>query len=859
MEKKRPFNKNNPELAKQRMLRIEREEAENLEQLKQNQVHISEKKSFGVINTTVDKEGNLILNSNEEPIKIKSLDNLPNITSTTNPPNITNMAKKEGLQKIDDFSKLGTLIDTSKSPDATTPVNPDTTASTSPDTTAKKVSKKVAAKKAAGIKPASTKVSKKAVVVATAPAVAVAAPAIPVIPAAVIAPVVPATPEPMISISKIADYKDPEAGDVLASQNIVKRINNYLKIKNPEAEYTIKRVIPTKDAGVSTYVIVGKETNSKGEFIVDRTIDSRALTGIIKEEIERSEREASASSKKIEYPNIFVYPGDFISMNGKKYEVISTENNIIKTREEGKKKSNTKSRLEFNEYLSKNKYSLIRKEDTVAAAAPIAPVTSATTGPATPAIATPATKVAAAPAVAVAPKTPASPVAKSLDTKSPEPVKSKEQIERDERFNAIVREIELMEKLGKIQKTDEEKIELWMKISEKYKLGITSIKPIEGPSKKELKEEAEREQTISNIGEELKKGINRVVVHGERNENLYNGKIYSNPDLDSESALYLLNDISNVKYDESIVNKRGPHSELVAKGTKSWNQKGRALYIDTGGERMRIVGDKNGVDMFLDHHQEGYGSETSATELLYETLRKNNLIKDEPWIENFVKFNTDIDNLQFVRKENFGLDYLKNEWPRSLHALVKPSNKNSENKLPLQEIIRLFKEGRDPANPYTQEEIKTKTFKINGVEVRLEDLIKERQQELITDFENIEFAKEKMIKNGIKSITAEFGKILYNNYSPEGKNGKSHTNTIHHSLISAKASGYDTLISYNANTNRIYINSDTYDLTNAYERIKKIVPEVKLVRGVMVISPFGKKNREEMTEDKLLSALNIKE
>lgn len=438
-----------------------------------------------------------------------------------------------------------------------------------------------------------------------------------------------------------------------------------------------------------------------------------------------------------------------------------------------------------------------------------------------------------------------------------EDIKARENATKESQFKKMIQEIKILEEEGSRFKTDNEKIELWKKISEKYNLGIVSIEPVkeDGNSSKEFALQKYNEAMVE-IGNLIKEGIDKIVIHGNdfynKDTDEIKGLRFKN-DLDTEGALYFLNNVANIKY------KEGASTEIVNKGGQSKENTGNVLYVDVGGRIIGVEKTKTGKKAFLDHHQEGFRAyETSAAEMAYDTLIKNKIIEDEPWMKNLAKFITNMDNLQYVKEKDFDLEFFKNKWPSSLYALAE--------KVPFEYIAQWFKEGRDPQNPFTDEEIKNmKIEKYSPASKKmgkhsLEGLIKTNVKNVGKSIANIAFAKEQMRKNGIKTRTKELGKVLYNTTEEvqDVRAGKNPINKIDiNGFIPATAMGYDTFVSYNAQTQKYFINSVNYNLTNIYNRIKKLVPETKLVRGVMILPP-NNESRKNITPEKLLEILDLK-
>ncbi|MDE2030663.1 MAG: hypothetical protein KGI58_00150 [Patescibacteria group bacterium] len=396
---------------------------------------------------------------------------------------------------------------------------------------------------------------------------------------------------------------------------------------------------------------------------------------------------------------------------------------------------------------------------------------------------------------------------------------------------------------------------------------------------KEKSIQDERNEIITKIGQMLRQGVDKVVIHGQTIENGDEVEIKpefgENIDTDTRGALYFLSLSKGVKY------KEGSYTQLGFKGSKVDNEEpiisndrkqdkvDTTLYIDTSGENLSYKIGIDGKEIFIDHHHKyDNANYTSATELMYEVLTKNKMIKSEPWMKNMVDFVTNIDNLSYANDKRYNLEFLKNKWPESIIGIYK--------NVPFSKITQWFKEGRDPFKPeFTEADLNEvlpkvelskdaegNTIKKIG-ETKLLDIINDKRREIGADISNAKLAIELMKAKGIKLENERLGKVLYNLQDRQQEikdmgTGRNPVNKIYNGFLVTKALGLDSYVTYQNKYNRFLINTNNHNLRPIYEEIKKIVPETVLVRGVMLMQPQGLSKRKEMTEDKFLNLLGLK-
>lgn len=445
-----------------------------------------------------------------------------------------------------------------------------------------------------------------------------------------------------------------------------------------------------------------------------------------------------------------------------------------------------------------------------------------------------------------------------------------------EQFDRMIEELEKKEKAFDKNLNDLERIESMRDLAEEYGIQLSYIEPIY--TEKEIgrqqaeKNEAraayeQREKVIKEIGEMLKEGIDKIVIHGNNREKgddvSVEPKFGKSLDLDTQGALYFLNLAKDIKY------KEGSKTELTKKGAKTKNKQSETvLYIDTSGERLSFKKGRNGKEIFIDHHQEQFSKyDTSATELMYEVLTKNKMIEGKPWMKDVADFVTNVDNLSYVKDEGFNEKSLEHKWPKSLFGIYKD--------IPFEKIAGWIEEGRDPFKPeFSENELNEIFTRIKWKEedgkqiakkqeISLREIIREKEQEIGADISNAKFAVELMKKRGIKLESKELGKVIYNKRDRQKEIGeldkkRNKVNRIDNGFLVAKALGYDTYATYYEEHNKFMVNTNTYNLNPIHKNFKKVVPETVLVRGVMLMQPLGLSKRKDMTEEKFLKLLGLK-
>lgn len=377
------------------------------------------------------------------------------------------------------------------------------------------------------------------------------------------------------------------------------------------------------------------------------------------------------------------------------------------------------------------------------------------------------------------------------------------------------------------------------------------------------------------------KSISQLIVHGGsrkeiETETKEKKETWSlTPDLDAESATILFN-FFNKKPLGDIYEEKGSRSSIVPKGGNAKDLEeglGKVnIFIDNGNRSIGIKKPNEEITkIYLDHHGKGRGKNTSATQIVYDILKKQNPKIDEehPWLSNYVKNVTNLDNLNYINREYFDKNHFKEVWPYTLNHLA-PQMKAMD-------LLNLFNAGvlddfSKSIKNILDKEVELKKDK-NDREVHLEkikirDIILKNGKTINQQIE-IETSKDKKINNVTKTIegiekadkfsTDLLNFVVYNNNKKiKNKNGNgSHINIIpnHLSFIGTKALGYNTYASWNQKEGKFFINSKERGLAKIIEKLNQIDPGCATdVRGVMVFGEI-----KNLTEEKFKEILDLNE
>ena len=383
------------------------------------------------------------------------------------------------------------------------------------------------------------------------------------------------------------------------------------------------------------------------------------------------------------------------------------------------------------------------------------------------------------------------------------------------------------------------------------------------------KESIEEKIEVSHkdVLEMLKKGVDRIVVHGGKIKNKENEfQNIIQPDLDVHGALYFLNLIKDKSGNPTLVTYNdGSFTESVPKGQKAIEdaKPGEVIvHIDTGGEEFSAKKINGIMHIFIDHHSTEKKRPTSATQIMSEILSESQefkkMLDEKPWLKKFVRFVTNFDNLSYVDEKNaegknkFTPSSFANAWPKSLYALAQH--------LPFEDLVKAFEENRDPWKPYNEAEMTKIISRMGKKGDELQKIIEENRKTAIFTVDAVRRAEEANKTINIEESTPELGKIIYHNFpTVQSHDGKSFVNKIPNAygFMATKAIGRDTYVVFNKEKKEFFLNSTTKDLTEVFERLQKRFPSATLVRGTMIFPPKNEAEWGDFSEEEFLELIGV--
>lgn len=399
-------------------------------------------------------------------------------------------------------------------------------------------------------------------------------------------------------------------------------------------------------------------------------------------------------------------------------------------------------------------------------------------------------------------------------------------------------------------------------------------KPSFAHQKKQERKYESYEEKIAKIAELFKnEKIAQVVIHARENNEPDNKErgLTSDPDFDTKVALYLLNDL-NKKQSEELYTEDA-QSSLLIKGGNEYNLKedqkkeGLNVFIDVGGGFLRIQENKKETIVKLDHHGKGKHGTTSASQMMYEVLRKADLLKsDARWVKNLVNTVNSVDNLSYVNRKDengekiWNEEYFTKDWPYSVEALAA--------QIPLPILVKLYKENkiRNTAQVFTDQEIKgyIGKIKINENEGKtIKDLCEINKEKAEKTIVALRKAIELNQKNELATENTLIGKTIYHNYEKiEGT--KSNIIPFENGLpfLGTKALGYDSFAVFNSDPKKVnqkfFINSSHLNTSILGENLNKRLPGTQEIRGSFIFPPKDTSKLKNFKEDQFLEMLQIK-
>lgn len=353
--------------------------------------------------------------------------------------------------------------------------------------------------------------------------------------------------------------------------------------------------------------------------------------------------------------------------------------------------------------------------------------------------------------------------------------------------------------------------------------------------------------------------ISQIVIHAKENyePGLEKGLTFQE-DIDTRTALFLLNDFNKKPFEE--IYEEGAITSLIPKGGSEKNlteeRGGLRIFFDVGGSWMELKEDGKTTTIRFDHHGPGKRDPTSATKMIYEMMKKADILKETPeWLDKFVNFVNEMENLTYMEDRDgrgrkiFNENYFRNQWSSSLYAIA-------EKNIPYETLIELCESGKikNPSIPFTYEELNGEIGKTKIGKHTIKELCEQEKKE-------VEYVLTYGIKNAIKYAksnelnlnTKSLGKIIYHNY-PKLPNQR--INTIDNNLAfkATKAKGYDTFISWNKKRETFFINSSHPNLSNIAEKLNEADSGCAIdVRGTLI---FGK--IKKLTEQQFLDIIDPK-
>lgn len=327
------------------------------------------------------------------------------------------------------------------------------------------------------------------------------------------------------------------------------------------------------------------------------------------------------------------------------------------------------------------------------------------------------------------------------------------------------------------------------------------------------------------------------------------------PDLDGKAVIFLL-DKAGIKYNSLTYVKPG----------KSISG---SVNIDTGEKSVEI--EKDGT-IFIDHHAKEKGQAHSAASIVYEILKKENLIKQEAWLEDFIKFVGEVDDESYELKKEF----FEKEWSKSFYGLYK--------EIDFDTLTEYFKDGRNTIKPFTSEEMKNGSIKsIDGTEKPINKLSSGVQFAVNKSIEGIKIAHDLMKVYKVKDYGGKewLGKVLVNEVPEDKKIGTENNEynseaqeimsesekqaskkrnkeypSIPLGYAAVRANYFDSYVKLDSSNGGFFITSKDSDvkLDKVYDKIKTNYPKAKLIRGTMIIQ---NETGEKIDREEFLKTLNL--
>lgn len=406
-----------------------------------------------------------------------------------------------------------------------------------------------------------------------------------------------------------------------------------------------------------------------------------------------------------------------------------------------------------------------------------------------------------------------------------------------------------------------------------------------------------------------KYGLDRIVIHGNpitdqrtkiwETEHLNNeGKpivpekyklkeappVDIQPDLDVRGALYLLDQIHEIKheiYNQGIFIESVPKGDAVTYEPKR-EKKEVVLFLDTGNSDPRIEDTGGGsIKIYADHHGEKNTHKTSATKIVNdifenEILKNEKLTQEVKTLQDLTTFINKYDNIGFIDEKDkngnkiWTEEFFTETFSRSLYSLARvlpfettleiikdPTKFKTEGKSSLSWLTRFSKDEIENGDLGKIEvSIQDPKDRTKQRKLTIKEYVAEDQDENIAALEGVENCEKHMEENGINPESPITGKTLWHDYPEmeltDKKTGRKYKgkNTIkqNKAYLAAKAKGYDAIVFDNPKTGGLFTNADgKHHLRRIWGNLNKRIPGYpEPIRNIFMFEPKDPKMLEEL-------------
>lgn len=193
------------------------------------------------------------------------------------------------------------------------------------------------------------------------------------------------------------------------------------------------------------------------------------------------------------------------------------------------------------------------------------------------------------------------------------------------------------------------------------------------------------------------------------------------------------------------------------------------INIDTGYQNGLVLKD-NGKTVFMDHHGDESGNDTSATKVVYEVLTSLGLLKKEKYLDNLVEFVTQVDNKTFP--------YQKDYFTNSFKTVI-----GLQRFIETKHLFDFFRAGKNPAASLNPDELSQMGL-----------LQRSKEQESLIKLSEKRFKEMKL--EGLVIPSKKYGTIAIDI-----------GNTLKNGFDAARSFGCDTYIIWNPKEESFFINT----------------------------------------------------